>query len=104
MEIYICLLVIAMLVLACFYFALQAKCALEIAAAKTSISDVEYAFMIRRIRENNKTYTLIGIDDLMVRISKEDFEIHEVAVGKIWVYDGTEHYCVDPGQYTLHFR
>lgn len=103
MGIYISLLVISVLVLVVFYYAQMAKCATEIAATKTGILDVEYAFIIRRIRENYTTYSLIGIDDIHIRISKEDFEHHEVAVGKIWVYDGTEHYCVNPGQYSFNF-
>lgn len=68
----------------------------DVLNAKIDIADVAYAFTIRRIRENTSTYTLFGADEISIRISKEQFEIHEVAVGKIWLYDGENYHCIDP--------
>lgn len=104
MEKYLLLLALVVSCWGFLYYVMLANCHEIFLANQLDIKDVEYAFMIRRIRENNKTYTLVGVDDISVRLSKEDFEYHEVAVGKIWIYDGTEHYCVDPGQYSLNFK
>lgn len=103
MEKYLLLFALATSCWALLYYMTIANCHEIFLSTQQDVRNVEYAFLIRRIRENNKTYTLIGIDDVSVRISKEDFELHEVAVGKIWVYDGEYHYCIDPGQFTFDF-
>lgn len=104
MEKYLLLLALVASCWGLIYYMMIANCHVIFLSYQQDVRDVEYAFMIRRIRENNKTYTLIGIDEISVRINKEDFDLHEVAVGKIWVYDGENHYCIDPGQFTLNFN
>lgn len=74
----------------------------KVLSTKVGISDVEYSFRIRGIRENTFDYSLLGADGISVRISKEDFEFHKVTVGKILVYDGHEYYCQD--QKDIYFK
>lgn len=92
----IALLVINVLVLVIYFQVLKQRYLEDIAAAIISVSDVEYSFIVRRIRENATTVTLYGVDDIEIRISKEEFILHQVAVGKLWVYDGINHFCIDP--------
>lgn len=104
MEKYLLLLALAASCWGLLYYMIIANCHLIFLGYQQDVRDVEYSFMVRRIRENNKTFTLTGVDEISVRISKEDFEHYEVAVGKIWVYDGEQHYCIDPGQFTFNFN
>ena len=104
MEKYLLLLALAISCWALLYYVMLANCNEIFLQYQQDIRDVEYAFMIRRIRENNKTYALEGVDGISVRISKEDFDLHQVEIGKIWVYDGTEHYCVHLGQHSFQFE
>ena len=90
------LLVINVLIIVIYFQVLKQRYLEEIASTIISISDVEYSFLIRRIRENTTTVTLYGVDDIEVRITKEDFTLHQVAVGKLWIYDGINHFCIDP--------
>ena len=92
----IALLVINVLVIVIYFQILKQRYLEDIASAIISVSDVEYSFIVRRIRENATTVTLYGVDDIEIRINKEEFTQHQVAVGKLWVYDGIHHFCIDP--------
>ncbi len=90
------LLVVSVLIIALYFQSMKRKYLESIAESIISISDTEYSFIIRRIRENTTSVSLYGIDNIEVRISKEDFVLHQVEVGKLWVYDGDKYSCIDP--------
>ncbi len=90
------LLVIDVLIIVVFFQVLKNRYLEEMAVALIRNSNVMYKFQIRRIRENSTSFSLYGLDDIEVRISKEDFVTHEVQIGKFWIYDGTHYRCLSP--------
>ncbi len=90
------------LLIACLgfiYYLILVNCYRIFINDQLDVTAVVYSFVITKIRENKSSYDLISSDNIHVRISREDFEKHEVDVGKIWIFNGNEHYCVDPKQF-----
>lgn len=93
---YLYLIIINVLVILLYFKVLKLRHLEDIASNIISVSDVEYSFIVRKIRENATTVSLYGLSNIEVRISKEEFEYYNVEVGKIWICDGTSSYCYDP--------